>query len=217
METCWLKNARQLPERTSSCAALSSQLGYGFEAGAVAWGDFNNDGYPDVVFAGESDAAPTAPAGLSVSLTTSGVTLGWNRSTDAERPINGLSYNVRITGPNGKPFVVSPGALSGGARLLAATGNAGAADGWSLGNLGLPTGVYTWGVQAIDSAFAGSAFSTNGTFQIDQPVFTSEGVLGDGRYQLQFTGSNLTYHFEATTDLLDCGLSRWIRLAACRT
>lgn len=93
-------------------------------------------------------------------------------------------------------------------------GNAGTTNAWSLGHIALPTGDYTWSVQTIDGAFAGSAFSSSGSFHIEQPVFTETLMQGDGSYQLRFTGSNLTYHVEATTDLIDCGLSEWTRLGA---
>ena len=69
-------------------------------------------------------------------------------------------------------------------------------------------------MQAIDSAWAGSAFSTNGTFRVRQPEFTSLGLLPDGRYRMQFRGSNLTYRVEATTTPEDCGLSVWTPLGA---
>jgi hypothetical protein len=203
------------------------------ERARVACADFNGDGRLDVLIAGYTgtnritrlllnntavgNTPPGAPANLTASLTSNGVTLAWAAASDAQTPASGLSYNVRITGPNGRPFVVSSAALSGGTRLLAAPGNAGANTNWSLGHLALPTGDYTWSVQAIDSAFAGSAFSTNGTFHIEQPVFTQVGVQSDGRYLLQFTGTNLTYHVEATTNLLDCGLSVWQRLGEATT
>ena len=96
-------------------------------------------------------------------------------------------------------------------------GNAGTTNAWSLGHLALPTGDYTWSVQTIDGAFAGSAFSSNGSFHIEQPVFTETMLQGDGSYRLRFTGSNLTYHVEATAALIDCGLSVWQRLGNATT
>jgi len=203
------------------------------ERARVACADFNLDGRLDVLIAGYTgtnrltrlllntvavtNTPPTAPTDLTATLTTHGVTLGWTAATDAQTPASGLTYQVRVTGPNGRPFVVSPGALSAGTRLLPASGGVGPDRPWFLGQLALPTGDYTWAVQAIDSAFAGSAFSADGTFHIEQPVFHELGPDGVGAFVLRFGGSNQTYHVEATTNLVDCGLSVWTRLGEART
>lgn len=105
------------------------------------------------------------------NFTTNGVTLQCGAATDAQTPASGLSYNVQITGPNGRPFVVSSAALANGPRLLPAEGNAGTSKAWSLGHLALPTGDYAWSVQAIDGAFADSAFSSNGSYPLTSPSF----------------------------------------------
>ncbi len=189
------------------------------DRGIVAWADYNRDGRLDLLIAGYTgsnrvsqmyrsnvpvtNTSPSAPSGLTASLTTNGVTLKWSRPIDGQTPQLQLSYNLRISGPTGMPFVVSPAADPEGSRRIPAQGNAGITDRWSLGQLALPTGTYQWAVQAVDGVFAGSAFSTNGTFYIQQPQINSLGFLEDGGFEIRFTGSNLTYRVEGTVEL-DC-------------
>ncbi|BFM39586.1 FG-GAP-like repeat-containing protein [Synechocystis sp. LKSZ1] len=160
--------------------------------GSVAWGDYDNDSDLDILLTGDAgsfnritrvfqnttatpNTPPTAPTGLSVtwpSLTS--VVLTWNAPTDTQTPTNGLSYNLRVGTTPGGSDVVGPMALSNGKRTVAVSGTVETTT-WVLNGL-TPGQQYYWSVQAIDSAFAGSAFATESSFT--QPQFTDQGSLG---------------------------------------
>lgn len=157
---------------------------------SAAWGDYNKDGKLDILITGcagytrsscpayytkiyRNNAAPTlnappsAPGGLSAAVTGTDVTLSWNPAQDDHTPVNNLTYNVRVgTTPGGSQILSAMSDLTNGYRRLPALGNAEFGTNFILKNL--PTGSYYWSVQAVDAAFAGSAFAAEKTFSISQ-------------------------------------------------
>ena len=146
--------------------------------GYAAWGDYDGDGKLDIAML-QSDATyiyrnttssaantvPTAPGGLSATVSGGVATLSWNASGDSQTPAAGLTYNLRVgTGP-GKDDVFSGLANpASGFRKVAALGNVQMNRSWSLT---LPaSGAYTWSVQAVDTALAGGAFGTESSFSV---------------------------------------------------
>jgi hypothetical protein len=152
--------------------------------GPVAWGDYDNDGRLDFVFAGYqyssnrtqlwknqlavTNSPPTAPAGLSVMATGTVATLTWNPAADWQTPSGGLSYNVRMGTSPGASDVLAPSASMTGKRRLSQMGNAQAGltatFNYTVGQ------AYYWSVQAVDNAFAGSPFAAEANFKILSPV-----------------------------------------------
>ncbi|MEI7733652.1 MAG: hypothetical protein WCO56_29070, partial [Verrucomicrobiota bacterium] len=112
-----------------------------------------------------ANTAPTAPGGLSATLSGSVATLSWNASGDSQTPAAGLTYNLRVgTGP-GKDDVFSGLAnTASGFRKVAALGNVNQNTNWNIAGL-LPGTNYYWSVQAIDSALAGGAWAAEGSFR----------------------------------------------------
>lgn len=83
--------------------------------------------------------------------------LSWDVSVDAQTPSAGLSYNLRIGTTPGGSEILSPLADAGsGYRHVVALGNAQQRTSWTGV---LEPGTYYWSVQAIDGAYAGSAFT----------------------------------------------------------
>jgi hypothetical protein len=98
---------------------------------------------------------------------------------------------------------VSSQSGTNGYRQLAALGNTGHRLGAHLGSL-KPGTNYFWSVQAVDTAFAGSAFSAEGNFTAlaDRPVSLSIIRAGPGSIRATWSGTpGSTYHVLASTDL----------------
>ena len=148
----------------------------------VALGDADGDGDLDLLASGvgasglpESrllrntvnpvDLPPGAPTGLTaVTNLTGEVTMSWLPAVDDHTPTAALTYNLRVGSGPGLGDFLPAHASTNGWRHLPAPGNAGASLQYRLRDL--PHGHYTWSVQAVDAAFHGGVFSTNGTFSV---------------------------------------------------
>ena len=152
---------------------------------SVGWGDVNGDNDLDILLIGREEnipnvrrvtklysnstdlgnVSPTAPTVLNSTLQNGSVTLIWTPGTDAETLQAGLTYNLRVGTTPGGGEVMSAMSLSDGTRLLPEMGNVGHNTSWTLKDL--KSGTYYWSVQAVDTSFAGSPFTTEGSFEIN--------------------------------------------------
>jgi hypothetical protein len=171
--------------------------------GQAAWGDYDNDGRLDILLTSYgipgtrgvvlrnhfplSNSPPSAPSGLSMTVTNAAVTLSWNAATDNETPSANLTYNVRIGTFSGGGNVLSPLSASTGFRRVPQIGNAGHRLNITLNNYSLGTPYY-WSVQAVDGGFAGSPFSAQSDFKIlpvsvpaTAPALIPGDLNGDGK------------------------------------
>lgn len=148
--------------------------------GSAVWGDYNNDHNLDILLTGQNstvglltgvyiyslfnpDNPPAAPTGLSAMAHPSQVLLHWNAATDDNTPAAGLSYNLRVGTRPGLANILAPMSItSTGYRQVPALGNA--YEALTVTLKGLPVGRYYWSVQAIDTAFVGSAFAGENSF-----------------------------------------------------
>jgi predicted nucleotidyltransferase len=157
----------------------------GVSSAALAWGDLDGDGDPDLALSGDNNnlpytrlfrdnslvanAVPSAPTNLSVTFASTTATFHWSASTDANGPVSGLSYNLRIGSTPGGVEVVPPmAALPAGFRRVVQPGNAGQSLQWTILRSSLPTGFY-WSVQAVDQSFAGSPFAQAPATAVESP------------------------------------------------
>jgi hypothetical protein len=202
-----------------SFAAVSSglpQLGNG----AVAWGDHDGDDDLDLAIAGlqnnvtplariyrNVDAVgpntrPTTPSGLSFTSDGTTATFAWNASGDAQEGSSGLHYNLRVGSTPGGNDLVPAMARGDGWRRVARGGNAGQGLEWSMPASALGAGNVYWSVQAIDHAFAGSAFAAEQTVGVEDEKAAT-------RTALRLDGAN-PFHGEAR---ILCALARAERVA----
>jgi hypothetical protein len=170
-------------EGNSSFTDIDAPL-EGAERGSAACGDYDNDSDLDILISGITvtgtpetnlysntagtnvysvNQKPSVPGGLSAYVDGHYVVLGWGNSSDDHTPANSLTYNLRIVNSQGTEVVPSMAHAASGKRLLPVPGNSGNATDWVFN---LPDDTYTWSVQAIDNAFAASAFSEVYTFSI---------------------------------------------------
>lgn len=152
----------------------------GFKQGAVCWGDYNNDGFADLLFTGmdafesprtdiflntigdttfTTNTPPDIPGGANATIENDRIVFSWNSSNDAQTPKKALSYNICI-GTQPEVFdILSPMADPiSGSRTIVAPGNASADTSWIIA--GIPAGTYYFRVQSIDNGFMPGAFST---------------------------------------------------------
>jgi hypothetical protein len=154
----------------------------GVENGAVTCADIDNDGDLDVFIAGSictvgcggvqlyrnngpTNTPPSAPTNIVATLLPdNNVRLSWARASDAQTPQAGLSYDLRVgTSPGGAQVMYPAADVTTGKRRSPQPGGM-HTNTWLLKDV--PKGSFYWAVQSIDTAFAGSAFSTEGTFTI---------------------------------------------------
>ncbi len=156
------------------------------EYGSVTWGDYDGDGYSDILVTGldgvlnpvsviyhnnigpggfHSNTSPSAPSNLQSSAEYREVTLSWDPSVDGQTPQSGLSYNIFIgTSPTNSDILSPMSDLSTGLRGISQAGNAGMNTSYTVKDL--PDGNYFWSVQAVDNGFGASEFPPAGGFSI---------------------------------------------------
>ncbi len=167
----------------------------GIMQGSVAWGDYDNDGKLDILLTGwnkpgynnvakvyrnntvNANTIPSAPTGLAASVAGANVTLSWNAASDTQTPAAGLSYNLRVGTTPGGSQIAAPMAAGSGYRRVPQLGNANLGLTATLKNLA--AGTYYWSVQAVDTAWAGSAFSDENSFTVALIPMTGASI--DGR------------------------------------
>src|SRR6185369_12195871 len=153
--------------------------------GDASWADDDNDGDLDIAFRAGSDgpigilqshganpnALPTTPPHVESSLAGLFLTLTFDPSQDAQTPVAGLSYNVRVgTTPGGNEALPGMAGTDGFRRVVRA-GNAGERLSRTIQMPGL--GKYYWSVQAIDGSYAGSAFTAEESVFVGTQVIPS--------------------------------------------
>ena len=160
----------------------------------LAWGDYDSNGFLDLLAQGHTTSGegysaliaghavppppqpqlppnvrPTPPTNLGVTVQGGVATLGWNASLDPDTPQPLLTYNVRVGTASQRDDVVPSMSVNSvreevhELRTISAPGNAGQNLGWKLN---LPAGTYFWSVQACDTRYYCSPFSTEATFSV---------------------------------------------------
>ena len=182
----------------------------GVANGSVAWGDYDNDGDLDILLTGSANGQyvskiyrndgggvdfslntpPTAPTGLQsylYVLNDQMVLLLWDAASDAQTPPAGLTYNIRVGTVADGVDTVSPMADgSTGWRMIPAMGRTGHRQ-FAILEID-PDKEYYWSVQAVDTAFEGSAWSSESFFTARKTLTVVTAGSGSGTVTSNPTG-----------------------------
>lgn len=152
---------------------------------SITWADYDGDGDLDIIASGGGSATvlanttaivntpPTIPTNAMVTVMMDSVTFTWDASTDAQTAASILSYNLRIGTAPGLSDILSANAnLTTGKLFTQNTGNAGHKTNFTISSL--VNGTYYWQVQAVDNAYAGSAFNAEQSFIVDNSTVSTE-------------------------------------------
>jgi hypothetical protein len=152
----------------------------GLNYNSAAWADYDNDGDLDIFLTGSANSSPvtrlyknnatnvntnpSTPAGLTQTVSGNSVNFSWNRSTDNQTPQMGLTYNLYVsTSPSGCNIMAPEAFIPSGIRKITEYGSI---ENNQYTIRSLNAGTYYWSVQAIDAAYAGSAFPSEGSFTV---------------------------------------------------
>ncbi|NRB52929.1 MAG: VCBS repeat-containing protein [Saprospiraceae bacterium] len=164
------------------------------------WVDFNDDGILDIyqqyfatynetnsetvwqdrglLYLNEStcevNTPPSPPSGLDVDINETDVLLNWKDGFDPEQPSNSLSYKAFLYDVQNQIFLQPHGHPDNGYRHLVQIGNQFQTRSWLVKDL--PDGEYCFKVQAIDHAFAGSSWSEELCFTIQNCQLTTQAI-----------------------------------------
>ena len=175
---------------TDSGNQLPAPRASGSRGGSFSWLDLDGEGDLDYFIAGQyfvpggngrvesqmhvylndaagQNGAPTAPSFLNAHEIGDGSTLlWWNPATDDLTPSSALTYDLRL---------YRDGALISTPQRSPEPGGVSGADEWTL--VGLPDGIYTWTLRAVDSAF-NSGPPAEGEFSVGIPA--GDMIFSDG-------------------------------------
>ncbi|MCX6257462.1 MAG: FG-GAP-like repeat-containing protein [Bacteroidia bacterium] len=156
-------------------------------SGSMSFADYDNDGKMDLVYTGviasgtvseifhnEASAVntvPSVPTGLSTVVNGANVTFNWNKATDTQTPVDGLTYNLRYgTTPGGIDRISPLSDENSGYRKVMQMGNAFQDTSITIKNYN--NGTCYWSVQALDNNFAGSGFAPEQSLVLDSVPVT---------------------------------------------
>jgi hypothetical protein len=179
---------------TTTTLAVSPHGIPGVRVSSMAFADTDNDGDLDIAVSGLSaqgpftamyrnltaatNAPPAAPTGLQVALTNGNEAIfTWEAATDDLTPAAALTYNLYVGTASDPIAIVSPHAdIDTGKRRIFEHGNTRHRLTWRIRNLP-PGETIHWGVQAIDSSYAGGPFAQGTPVEIpEMPDFVIKSI-----------------------------------------
>lgn len=120
----------------------------------------------------KANTAPSAPSDAPefvYEASTGLLKITWKRGSDAETPVNDLTYSLRIGTTPGADDIMSADALANGTRLSATEGNNGNRLQRIMDTSSWPEGTYYIAVQSVDGNYMGSTFSKEAVFEKKEP------------------------------------------------
>lgn len=187
---------------------------------SVDYGDFDNDGDVDIAYMGldeqgirtgilrnqllsgpfAANTRPLPPTGLSESFYRGDVHLSWMDGSDAITPTPGLSYNFYLQKGTGKSFIPASNLATG--YVMADNPANGHARRVMIP--GLAEGNYSWAVQSVDGARAGSSFTAAKTFyKLNGPAANELVIVDPQHVKLTWTDQSAletSYRIERSVD-----------------